>query len=177
MPSERASAGVMCGTARPCTVSVPASGRSAPVTILISVDLPAPFSPTRACTSPARSSKVTPLSARTPAKVFEIDSARRRTDTARDYRRRYHTRIVCARDDRTLSGIRAGRDGVSRCAILGDPFEIAALAESGERIRRQALRRSPFRDRGPHIGFERVLQARLGAHEIGRALPRDQLLV
>ena len=53
IPSERASAGVMCGTARPATASVPASGCSAPVMILISVDLPAPFSPTSACTSPA----------------------------------------------------------------------------------------------------------------------------
>ena len=40
IPSERASAGVMCGTARPATASVPASGCSAPVMILISVDLP-----------------------------------------------------------------------------------------------------------------------------------------
>ena len=37
------------------------SGCSAPVMILISVDLPAPFSPTSACTSPARRSNDTPL--------------------------------------------------------------------------------------------------------------------
>ena len=46
-------------TSRPPTASVPASARSAPVMILISVDLPAPFSPTSACTSPARSSNET----------------------------------------------------------------------------------------------------------------------
>ena len=47
--------------------SVPASGATAPVTILISVVLPAPFSPTSAWTSPARSSNDTPWRARTPA--------------------------------------------------------------------------------------------------------------
>jgi hypothetical protein len=50
----------------PSISTVPSSATSAPDTILISVDLPAPFSPTRACTSPARTSKSTPRSARTP---------------------------------------------------------------------------------------------------------------
>src|SRR5258708_35421967 len=34
--------------------------------MLIRVDLPAPFSPTSACTSPGRVSKLTPSNARTP---------------------------------------------------------------------------------------------------------------
>jgi hypothetical protein len=38
-------------------VIVPESGVVAPEMILISVDLPAPFSPTSACTSPDRTSK------------------------------------------------------------------------------------------------------------------------
>ena len=54
---------------------VPRSGASAPVMILISVDLPAPFSPTSAWTSPAASSNETPLSARTPANDFVIEVA------------------------------------------------------------------------------------------------------
>ena len=55
----------MCGTSRPAMRSVPESARSAPVMILMSVDLPAPFSPTSAWTSPGRTSKDTPCRART----------------------------------------------------------------------------------------------------------------
>src|SRR5919108_5357116 len=79
MPSVFAMAGVMCRTTWPPTVNVPASGVSAPATILMSVDFPAPFSPTSACTSPARRSNETPLSARTPLNVLEIESARSNT--------------------------------------------------------------------------------------------------
>src|SRR3979411_1829477 len=50
----------------------PESAGCAPARIFISVDLPAPFSPTRACTSPALTSKVTPSSARTPGNVFTM---------------------------------------------------------------------------------------------------------
>src|SRR5262245_5555174 len=41
----------------------PASGVTAPLSTFIKVDLPAPFSPMRACTSPGRSSRSTPRSA------------------------------------------------------------------------------------------------------------------
>src|SRR5262245_7740253 len=75
MPSARANAGVICGTSRPATVSRPASGRSAPVMILISVDLPAPFSPTIACTSPACSSKEPEQTALTPPNDCVMDDA------------------------------------------------------------------------------------------------------
>src|SRR5580765_3576326 len=40
----------------PSSSSRPASGRCTPARILTSVDLPAPFSPTRPCTSPLKSS-------------------------------------------------------------------------------------------------------------------------
>src|SRR5262249_42278881 len=62
---------------RPLMESEPESGQSgcsAPVMILIRVDLPAPFSPTSAWTSPARRSNETPLSARTAPNDFEIES-------------------------------------------------------------------------------------------------------
>ena len=61
----------------PCTVISPLSGVSAPVMILMRVDLPAPFSPTRAWTSPGRRSNDTPLSARTPAKDLVMEAADR----------------------------------------------------------------------------------------------------
>src|SRR5512140_1724686 len=43
-----------------------------PARILISVDFPAPFSPTRAWISPASTWMETPSSARTPGKLFPI---------------------------------------------------------------------------------------------------------
>ena len=52
--------------------SPPCPCRTAPPRILISVDLPAPFSPSRAWTSPARRSKSTPSSAVTPGNRREI---------------------------------------------------------------------------------------------------------
>ena len=52
--------------------SRPRRRRTAPARIFISVDLPAPFSPTSACTSPAPTSNETPSSARTPGNDFVI---------------------------------------------------------------------------------------------------------
>src|SRR5438093_9642389 len=75
IPSERARAGVICCTSRPATVSLPASGRSAPAMILIRVDFPAPFSPTIACTSPGRRSNDTPRSALTPSNDLLMEDA------------------------------------------------------------------------------------------------------
>ena len=54
------------------------SGLVAPDSTLISVDLPAPFWPSRQCTSPARTSKSTPCKAVTPGKCF----TRPRTDSS-----------------------------------------------------------------------------------------------
>src|SRR5438034_3053694 len=49
----------------------PASMGWIPATHLISVDLPAPLSPTSAITSPSRTSKFTPSSACTAPKLFD----------------------------------------------------------------------------------------------------------
>src|SRR5438034_11120619 len=62
---------------------VPASGWWAPAMTLISVDLPAPFSPTKAWTSPARRSNDTPLSAWTPANALLIPVNSNNVDTDR----------------------------------------------------------------------------------------------
>src|SRR3954451_7863945 len=53
MPSRMASAVLWIVTGRPSKGIEPVSAVAAPERILISVDLPAPFSPTRACTDPA----------------------------------------------------------------------------------------------------------------------------
>src|SRR6476620_7629823 len=83
MPSACARAGVSAATRAPRTASDPESGDSAPLRILISVDLPAPFSPTIAWTSPARRSYDTPHSACAPENDLVMDVASRRFTGAR----------------------------------------------------------------------------------------------
>src|SRR5690606_986820 len=63
MPSRCASSGLDGAIGRPSSSTVPASGRSTPVSSLISVDLPAPFWPISAWISPARRHRPAPSSA------------------------------------------------------------------------------------------------------------------
>src|SRR5919112_5419894 len=76
-PSSFATRGELLTTVRPSIRSSPPSGSTAPVMILISVDLPAPFSPMSACTSPARSSSEALFRACTPAYDLVMSVARR----------------------------------------------------------------------------------------------------
>src|SRR4051794_22734354 len=66
MPRRSACKGLERVVASPSQVIVPASGAWTPESTLISVDFPAPFWPSRQCTSPTRTSRSTPASARTP---------------------------------------------------------------------------------------------------------------
>src|SRR5258706_2944892 len=68
MPRRRASRGVSSASSRPATRMVPSSGRSTPDRRLISVLLPAPFSPSSAWMRPARMSIDTLLSTALPKK-------------------------------------------------------------------------------------------------------------
>src|SRR5439155_4735200 len=72
IPSSCATAGVRFSTIDPSKTIVPLSGEIAPAATAISVDLPAPFSPRSACTSPGRTSKDTSVSAAIAPKCFEI---------------------------------------------------------------------------------------------------------
>src|SRR5690242_1886030 len=72
MPCASACFGDAILTGVPSISMVPLSAVTAPARILTSVDFPAPFSPTSACTSPARTSKSTPESACTPGYDFEM---------------------------------------------------------------------------------------------------------
>src|SRR5437868_10998326 len=80
MPNVFAERGVRCDTGFPSSWIAPPSGCTAPVRILISVDFPAPFSPTSACTSPDSSASDAPRSAWTPAYDFVRSAADRSTD-------------------------------------------------------------------------------------------------
>src|SRR5215213_1446055 len=70
MPSATASVGVVIVTSRPSNEIVPESAGWMPAIVLTSVDLPAPLSPTRATTSPGRTSKSTSWSACTGPKLL-----------------------------------------------------------------------------------------------------------
>src|SRR5438477_8224430 len=70
-PKRRASAGEPRRRRRPPISTVPASGARKPLAIPSNVDFPDPFSPTSACTSPARQSKLTSRSACTAPNAFE----------------------------------------------------------------------------------------------------------
>src|SRR5918993_3655715 len=79
MPSDLARRGELFTTASPLRMISPESGWTAPVMILMSVDLPAPFSPMSACTSPARSSMEPLFKACTPAYDLVMSAARSST--------------------------------------------------------------------------------------------------
>src|SRR5918994_5605923 len=79
MPSARAVCGSIRVTVCPRISIVPESRATAPVMILMSVDLPAPFSPMSACTSPARSSMEPLFKACTPAYDLVMSAARSST--------------------------------------------------------------------------------------------------
>src|SRR4051794_22401937 len=66
MPSFKAAMGLGRLTGVPCQSTWPSSGWCAPESTLIRVDLPAPFCPSTQWTSPARTSRSMPSSARTP---------------------------------------------------------------------------------------------------------------
>ena len=66
MPARLAAAGESKATSAPSSVMRPASGLTTPDRILISVDLPAPFSPRMAWMRPAPMDEVAFSSARTP---------------------------------------------------------------------------------------------------------------
>src|ERR1041384_6971679 len=77
MPRSSASRGESRGTGVPSTRYVPALGGWTPARILISVDLPAPLSPSRQWTSPRRSRRLTSWRAATvPNRLLTPSSSR-----------------------------------------------------------------------------------------------------
>src|SRR3954451_12757708 len=81
IPPSCASCGPRKRIGRPSNVTSPASRSYTPVRILMSVDLPAPFCPMRAWTSPRRTSNVASRSAGTPLKALLISVIDNRTSS------------------------------------------------------------------------------------------------
>src|SRR5580692_2525231 len=72
IPARRASCGVRSWTGFPSKRISPESAWYAPARIFMSVLLPAPFSPMKACTSPGQTRSPTLLRTRTPGKLLQI---------------------------------------------------------------------------------------------------------
>ena len=106
---------------------VPASGRTSPDAIPISVDLPAPFSPSSACTSPANAANETSLTATTPPKRFETWTQ--------------------AQSDGVASGLRRSAARLARSTVTAVPSS-AYVSRPGLRRCRKGLEREPA-DPGP----------------------------
>src|ERR1700748_228486 len=98
MPSAVASCGLEIETGRPSNLSVPASGLWMPAIVFTIVDLPAPLSPTRPTTSPARTAKSTRSRAWTGANCLLTPSSSRRGAAA----------LISPRDPRFFARARVG---------------------------------------------------------------------
>ena len=107
-PSAWASAARRRSCTTPSKARLPVSGDTTPSTIRIMVDLPAPFSPTRARTSPARMSRSTSDSAWTTPKRLDTPRRARKRTGAR--RRAWQVWPSCRQPN--LSG---GCDGAATC--------------------------------------------------------------
>ena len=90
MPSASACFGEPIVRSTPSTSIRPASGASAPDAMRASVDLPEPFSPVSAWTTPARSERSTSRRATTPGKRFVIPVRRRSGGPAPASMRRHY---------------------------------------------------------------------------------------
>ena len=75
IPTAIAAAGEWKVACTPLTVMVPSSGWCMPYRVFIRVDLPAPFSPTRACTVPRRTLMLMSELATTPGNRLVIPAS------------------------------------------------------------------------------------------------------
>src|SRR3954447_5924603 len=81
MPPSWASCGPLKRTGRPSNTTSPTSRSYTPVRTLIKVDLPAPFCPISACTSPRRTSNEASRRAGTPLNALLMPLIARRTSS------------------------------------------------------------------------------------------------
>ncbi len=139
MPSSRASVGVRASTLRPSTSISPDVRLTTPAITLVRVDLPAPFSPTMACTSPGSSSKSTSSIAGTPAYfLVALRSAR----IAVQYAAHDAARLACASaiDSRSRRAPALAQQ-VEPAVTLdrGDDAVVLAVEAAVQRVANQAL--------------------------------------
>src|SRR6476659_2336716 len=124
-------------TASPRSTSWPWSGWRTPATILPSVDLPAPFSPTKAWTEPARISMETSWSARVPPTDLPTSRISRWTSPAFSSRPPPVKETVLRASARPLRERQEGVDVVAR--------HDAAVGQVGEDVDTRLGRARPDR--------------------------------
>ena len=100
IPSSSATRGDEIVVPFPSIRIVPESGRIRPERIPISVDLPAPFSPSRQCTSPRRRVRLTRSLASTPGNALEISAS----STIGVSLLAFTVSAQCAREERAARG-------------------------------------------------------------------------
>src|SRR5215470_1583695 len=119
MPARIAASAFFGANGRPSRSMVPSSGAWFPHRSLTSVDLPAPFCPTRTWTSLRRMARSTPSSARTPGKRFRTPRSSMMVSSATAGlqvlgRDELHRRLLPTLDLLALLHGEAGLDAVRR---------------------------------------------------------------
>src|SRR5581483_138571 len=123
MPCSSAVRGESIDTSRPSIRIAPASGRIRPERMPISVDLPAPFSPSRQCTSPPRSARSIRSFARTPGNDFVMP--RSSTSGAAESWRSFTGPV--SRTDGPSGAAATAPDGVHVRVLLDQPLDLCGL--------------------------------------------------
>src|ERR1700730_7819878 len=157
-PSARACRGSSMATSPWPSISiVPESGGCTPKRIFIKVDLPAPFSPIRAWTSPALRSKSTPFSAWTPANALMIPFNRSSTFAEGST---FGVCIVSFTESDMILLLEGGRIGEVLDVVGGDDGlrrydprrdRLAAYESQSRLDAKHALIIRKFGHRGPHF--------------------------
>src|ERR1041384_2898331 len=131
IPAASASRGERKCTGRPSIAIRPSYWLCRPAMIFISVDLPAPFSPTSPWISPARSTKSTSRSAATPPNDLEMprSSSRGAASSVMPCRCRSDQEVVL--HPQHAGGILLGHDGTVGDDALGNAA--ARLLAGGDR--------------------------------------------
>src|SRR5438045_7362212 len=177
MPLRASRSGVAWRSGASCSSTAPEVGRNAPASRLISVDLPAPLVPIRACTSPRCKSSDTSLTATSPPKR----RVRRRAQSTPS--------AMCAPPAPALPSLadvseaaRQQRDGDDNESthqqrpVLGEGGEIVLQQHERERAqyRAQEISHAPENDHQQHVArlvpgkYLRVDHTKLDRREIAR---------
>src|SRR3954464_14102261 len=144
IPIRDASFGPWIVTFSPAKYSSPPSIVLIPATHLISVDFPAPLSPTRAMTSPSRTSKSTSVSAWTDPKCFEIPRSSSSGDPAL-VRSSVAVAVAVTRPPRSAGrGRRSAPAGCALAVLRVHPAADLALLEEAVLEQERVV---PLRDR------------------------------
>src|SRR4026209_1687338 len=166
MPSSLAWCGVSRSCPAPASVIVPpGSGACTPERILIRVDLPEPFSPTRQCTSPGATDQSMLSRARVPPNRFVLFASERRgRESAAEVA---NEKVPSSSDSES-----AAYESLLLDALHPGPVETGtATRRSATQSGRRTLGRSSSADLGPFVDRLRVqIDLLVGADHAARCV-------